>query len=874
MANLFDQKIQLVELTKLLERDTCDTLTFTYPMGHNFTAGAAWLAFVEEHYKITINGDKEILKENAHTLWNDSMANSFYDSPIPKNNKIMIMPIQCYVEDVHIFNQKTTLSVVEPGGNLVELGYVLGNVNTLPQYYQNTLIGDYQFIYEAQTVHAAIQEKTKIIYNFSSVSDIEPKTIPSITDVVERILSVGLVRKENEPQKYRLDPAFAEKYKELQAPEFHITRCTLYEALLQVGGYIHAIPRLDWDEEVDDAVIIAFDELGGSSEYIPPEDLNIIGYQCETNADEYCGTLDSYVDNIVNTVNPHQGSITEPSEDGYKTMRTEEGGIVIEDNSIVFATEFPIYRITSLAIGFLKDGKLIGSMLPYVYEQAEYDALTGYDGAYPYAKKFAVCFKQGDNKITGITLKALAQTALGTSFEDYAIRNIAERITNIVGVAKDTAICDMAFRITYMPIISARVKQRKPYKTHPFDNTLFYQQGANTIESDYYGEHLKGQIAKIGNQVEVFTCRFRLLTDLPKIGQRWNDKYICQIDKEFERHYVKASIYVTPNFNRLSQYIGINSNFRLYDVSEKQSVKRDINYSENIYIGDVEDNNTSLTAEGIKAFVAEFDNSTHSDVGIAVVQGRSKDNSPIQVPTIHSCVSMAMGNALTFVWKFEDNYSAGKQASYLASAKKLQKLVPYGDNFGELYKLGFVLKSKLNKTFTFADQQSSSSSQGFCDRLPVVDSSYLGGSDVLIDFNTVPLIVQKDSREALEVTTQLHMVASRQSIVLGHELTHKNPLVSGTNNSADKRVVFLPYKLNMLQAIVDLNGAYTVIDGADVASIISSSGRKMTIGRVQNSTENTYKSWAIINPQNKKLYIGENMNLTPGTSTEEIVFNF
>ncbi|MEG1609320.1 MAG: hypothetical protein RR348_05575, partial [Clostridia bacterium] len=392
-----------------------------------------------------------------------------------------------------------------------------------------------------------------------------------ITDVINRILSVGLARKENEPQKYTLDPAFAEKYSKVQAPEFHITRSTLYEALLQVGGYIQAIPRLDWNEVTDDADIITFDELGETEEYIPPEGLQLIAYQAETNPDEYCGTIDSYVDNIVSTVTPKQGSITEPSADSYRTTRTENGDIVIEDDSVIITTEFPIYRITSLEMGYLKNGKLVGEILPYVFEQSEYDALTGYKGTYPYAKEFAVCFKQGDNKITGLTLKANAKTSIGISANEYAIRNIVSR-----GIPDEevnsTNICDMAFRITYMPIISARVKQRKAYTSHPFDNTLFYQQSANTVESDYYGENMKGYLARIGNEVEVRTYRFRSPLDLPKVGQMWDDKYVSQVDIEYDRHWVKASIYLTPYFNRLSQYIGINSNYRLYDVSEKQSV--------------------------------------------------------------------------------------------------------------------------------------------------------------------------------------------------------------------------------------------------------------------------------------------------------------
>ncbi|MEG1609362.1 MAG: hypothetical protein RR348_05790, partial [Clostridia bacterium] len=313
---------------------------------------------------------------------------------------------------------------------------------------------------------------------------------------------------------------------------------------------------------------------------------------------------------------------------------------------------------------------------------------------------------------------------------------------------------------------------------------------------------------------------------------------------------------------------------------EKQSVRRDINYSENVYIGNVEEAKTSLTTKGIDTFGNIFKNQERRDVGLAVVQGRTADNTPIATPTVHSCVSFAMGNALTFVWQFEDNYSAGRQAGHLPSkietTKKLQKIVPYGDNFGELYKLGFLLKTNMGKTFSFVDQQSTLNNHGFCDKLPEVDGSVFNYDNTLIDFNSVPLIVEKDSREALAVTTQLHMIANRDSIVLGHELTHKNPLVSGTAFENEKSLVFLPYKINMLLGLLNTTNAYTALDGAGVANIVSinEGARKVIIGSVTNNTQNTYKSWAIINPKNRKLYIGENINLTAGASTKEIIFNF
>lgn len=890
MTQLFRQKINFVELTKLLERDTCDTLTFTYGMGHDYSTNVNVVYPVVKSYWQRLDGSTWTdWKESDEYIKNFAfeMPNGYdYKSPKAYSLPFNIAPIQIFRVAVSRVMLSTNVTI-SSSGQTENLGVVYGNETTLTPTYTPTK-PEYTISYTAQYEDRDIgtlknfRYKLVVSYTLDALQASPKKQIPSITDVVNRILNVGLVRREGELPKYKLDPAFAEKYANVEAPEFFITRCTLREALLQVGGYIHAEPRLLFNDTTQEPDLITFDELGSDEEYTLPVYIKgALTYDSETNPNEYCGQLDSYVDNLVNTTNPQEGTIVEPSPFAYITPRTESVGLAISDNTALIRTELPIYRVTKLEMGYVKksDGTVVevGDITPYLFEKAEYDTLTGYDGQYPYAKKYAFCYAQGDNQITGLGLKAETIKALGFSeaFQDFAAYNVAQSQLGY-NVPKD-GIANMAFRVTYIPLMSARVKQRKAYRDRPLDNTLFFNQGANTVEASYYGESMKGNLMKVGNELEARTYMFRRYDDLPKCGQIFKGKYIVKIDIEFEQNFILATIY-TSTYNKLSQYVGLKSNYRLYDVSERQTVARHINYSENVIIGDNEPQNkqTSITRNGIGAFYYGLVGGAFRPVMNTVAQLRRKDKTAIQYPTLHSALSVAMGNSLLFAWQFEDNFSAGSQATFLSSAKKIQKYAPYGNEYGEGYYLAFGLSNTGAIATSWNDQISTASAQGMCDKLPIIADRYFNeDGGIMFDFRTFPLIVDKDSREALHVATQIHFVANRPEIVFGSLLGHNNPLVSGAQDGATRQLILLPRRINALNDIVNVQGAYTVSTGGLNAYIDNSAASKqIVINAITNPTTETFKSWAIIDSVTKRLYIGENIELPPNGKSEPIYFNF
>lgn len=870
----YRQRINCVELTKLLEREIVDTLCFTYPLGHEYGLGA-YLNNPSVIYRgqvakyVTMDGDnlykdRVFINESLPLISLTMVEKAVVETVFPLVLTVSINGVVKYT--VNCYQNVNGTNVPYPDGTVIF---------TIPV--TELKEGDFIVItYTAKRTVDPIDWFTATYNGIYVIANIPNAPRKTVTEVINRVLDVGLGRKKNEPIKYKLDPVIAEELSKIEAPEYTFTRNTLYEVLLQIGGTkeINAIPKLIWNEEDDEPNIITFTKLGSEDEYILPEGASIIAYQDQTNPDEYCEELDSYVDNLVNSLDVNSGTITEPAPGNSnelftKTLRSESGELAIYDNSVVITTEFPIYRVISLQQGYVNGNTPVGDITPYVFEQAEYDALTSYKGPYPKAKEYAVTYKQGDNKITGLSLKADTVTELGSSFTRFAAYNIAKAQGQDAG---SLGLANYAYQITYIPLMNTRLKQRRPNLNYG-GGSLYYQQGANTVESSYYGDNMKYTLSKIGNRLELYTFRVFSLADLPKVGQVYDGKYICEVDLEENLASYKVTMWCTPDYNRLSEYIGINSSKRFYEVSEKQSVDRIVNCSENIYIGDEQDGETSVTLDGISSVVGTFSNKgTKRKVGCSIAQGRDRSENTIATPTLHGVIASACGNSLAFHWKYADNYSAGNQAVAIegADSKKMLRAVPYGDNYGQFYYLGMSLMERVPYNVKFADQKTTTSSQGFCDKLPEISSNLWNNG--LISFRNNYIVIDKDSREAISVVVQEHFIANRDSIVIGSQLAEACALI--TNKETQWKVIFYPRKLNMLRDT--LNQALTVDAGVSISDLVyfNRNNRKMEINAFTNNTNQTYQAWAVINAVTGALAFGENMVLEPNAQTNQIIFNF
>lgn len=893
---LYDHTLELVELTKLLEREVCDTMTVTNYLGHDFLQGVTEVEPQTED--LGTPGEAGYHKFAAPYV---HMAAPVYKSPVALNSELTVYRYQECVEYTDengvIYTPSTvqaTVSVTAPSGEPVYSGVppVTGAKISLTQQGTYTIKTSAIFNNPDTSGHSASGNLT---WSISVVKTISNGDDWDISEVVRRLLSAGVTRKTSESQKFKFDATQDAKFADMKSPEFFFTRGTLRDALSTVGGYLHGIPRLVDDGE--EQLSVKFDMLSEGGQYagtLPPavyDDKQLIG-------DEYAGTFDSTVQNMLNTTNAETAAVVEPSAGTFRAINAAPGGFRIAANAEpVIPTDKPIYQVKKLEFWYSvgSDERAV-DITPYVYENAEYSTLSSFGGAYPYSKSYALVYTQGQKNISGLTfVKSATSTDTLDSDYEYALVNILKLATGNDSISANN-MSGYQFRITYIPYVTARVKQRKPYLTHPVDNTLIYNQAGNSVESEYYGENIRGAIMRTGNTSQTKTYVFRHYDDIPKIGQRIGRDYVAKVDAEFAQTHIKATVVTVKGFNKLAEYTGINSNYRLYDISEKQSVDRQINYSESVVITKnppdffrIEDTG-SYNAKSIQqmsiAFGGVLDNLTKNTGGGRVTafkmiaktgrEPKTNDNQTIDPIIEMAAGAFACGNSIVLYTQMLDNFGAGYQSIEVSdnAYQRAQKLVPYSDTFGNISTAQIAWEYGIP--------------QFYPNPTPSPEESFAYPESVDPDNKnyhvfTNELVLSKDSREALSFAYQLHLQADNFNIVVGAGFAKYAPIVGGKMSfdeaTTDRGVVyFLSYPLDPSTKIVDIEGQNEPAGRAESEPCKSQEngvqwGWGYTITTPANPLAGGAKSWAIVHPRTHELMLGVNGEFAQGAK-DSVTFIF
>lgn len=877
MKALYDHTIELIELTKLLEREVCDTMTVTNSLYRDYAVGVNPAPVSTTPGGITYKGN--------------------FVTPYLPNAQVSLPPFSQVFNDpsataVNYYqlpdDDDSITTVTAPSGNIIysEKSSSGGTVTL-------TETGTYKIKYAmTYRVESGSPPTSTVLLTYSStisigvIKNAEASEPWTITDVVNRILSAGVTRRVGiDTQKYVFDETQAANYANVRAPEFFFTRGTLWDALSTVGGFIHAIPRLVDQNREDGRLTVRFDELNSDEVYDMSNLPSVRYYDEQISGEEYCEEIDSPAQNLLNTTDKATGAVTEPSGGGWRAVNCPESDVTIDANTMTFLTDQPIYQVTGLEVKWGQDGEVLDAF-PYLYEAAEYRVLSSYSGeVYPYSKGWALCYTQGGREITGLNFTLTQPDGVSTLKNKYAIVNIFEALGVDIGNDSDFA-NNLFYRITYIPQSELRVTQKKPYLTHVGKGTLIYNQGGNTIESEYFGQKMKGAIARIGNVIRRRTFICNKFVKVPKIGQTYSPdgvpEKISNVDCSYEKLYIKVTVTSVPNFNRLAEYTGVNSNYRLYDISEKQSVDRFVHYEESCVLSNSAlDTGTPMITggNGLSAYMSMFTTAAETDNPYKVTAalfnsraGRTEEDAATGVennPITLACASFGFGTSLVFYANTQDNYGAGRQSSddywQSSSKKRTSKQVQYSDGLGNL--------STMDVTFGTAFTASDSLPFDY----PQGNENSLIASQQLLNSASNPFFISKDSREAIHFSYQLHHQADAFDIVIGNGLSKFNPLVSAKRKAL--RFIWLTQRpLDLINP--KISAYYQDPNFPTVTADADSSKRRFSIGAMTNPTGRTVYGWAIVAMGEMggidDIVVGQNYpsGLENGATTKPLYFNF
>lgn len=819
---LYKHEIYLIEETKLLEGLVGDSIVFTNTLGNIYTLNAP--------LSTPISSESRFPEKTPST----------YKAVLEIGTEFTFVPASVIYENQANFDggKLTVLYGGEPIFESISFPYT-----TVLQE------GMYVARYESEFEMPAGGEATKTVeYYFTVIKNRYPLKKWTITDVVQRTLDLIEPHLDGYPNRFTFNEEQAEEYKNVIAPEFAFTKENLRERLQQIGGFIHAEPRLRNG-------VIYFDKYG-MNDYADMYKTPYTGKMVCQDINHYATNLDSSVDNLVSQLSWAKGVIMEPFAGGYRSVRTESMNVRITDENMLIQTIFPVYQVEKLTCAYIKDGKLTTcDITPYVFESVDYNSnLSSYDVTYPTSKAYAIYYTQGERNIRGLNFKV--PDAISSALQKYAIINILEAASGenfdwFYNIDYPT----LMFQITYIPIFSTRVTQTKQYivgMQHPF--ALPYNQGANMIETSYYGENMKGLIARLGNVEKTLTYMVYNLNRIPKAGQLFDDEYyISAVFTEFMPSYIKVQLTLSKDFNRLSQYINVPSYKRFYEVSERQAFRRETLYTDYLVIGnEVEDDGQTLLnpTQFFYYLKAIFTQDVHEDAKITAARVWGKDkgkNNLYENPVIMPVLSTAMGTTMNFSFSAEDNYSAGARSiehNVMSGNNEVtgywQQYLPYGDYYGRMYWLSFQLVTSMTYTTPEAYLQAALDFPKDQREIPTIET-------VISAVNT-PILYRKDSREIMNFTYQASFVTNRKNIVIGSALAAMNPLIKGSDRDNPAGLFISPHRINKFDDFVDVS-EMTQQDWTG-AEDVTVDGTVMRLGQITASVEG--KAWAIVYSPNQE----------------------
>ena len=700
----------------------------------------------------------------------------------------------------------------------------------------------------------------------------------TISDVIDKLLSTNPLRREGvDAKEYEFDGQLREKLNQYPAPEFSFSFSHLLDGLNQVASFIHAETRLIPNEYIETDQnnnivlndwqiwnIISFDFLGSYEVFKQNKPIKEESYW---SIGDYATNFVTNVENALQTNFRSYTSMVEPFIGGFISPRTESADYILTDDNCIIRTTLPIYRILSFKI--LINGSAT-EKVNNIVEKHKYDTLSSYNGRID-SKTQYLFYTKGSNIIDGLNFEADTAIKLEDQLGDK------RTIKNITGY--DGNIKDLAFQVTYIPYRKFKARLYKPLIRDNKDSTLIYNQQANIVDMESYGENIKGTLLRTGNPVNTRTYYYKSFEDIPQLGTVTSDYsyWVYSLSIGIYNSVYKCEINLSKDFNKYNEYLGIKSDYRQWEISESESENRNPDYGEfcvltttpdtkefednpddfkdekvyflsqlntlgftNYAINQMKNKLNFINGEGLQGQQLSFVYIKTSSVEYDS-EGNSKNITHEFLLPIN-CSSF--GNSILINFKTQDNYSASTSLKNLSGAKGLEEYIEYGDSFGHIDSMSVAFGIGLPST-SFSAENSKEYSKKIYDF-----SGYtLDTSKLVVDIRDNNFWFDKDSRECIGLTYQLHFRTRNKNIQIGKAISEIWGFV-GDNSSSLKVVEF--YKMpNKFEAYVEENSFIASLYKKPV--IFNSEYKRIEISPPEQSNQDNI-GWGILTDDNRIVF--------------------
>ena len=294
------------------------------------------------------------------------------------------------------------------------------------------------------------------------------------------------------------------------------------------------------------------------------------------------------------------------------------------------------------------------------------------------------------------------------------------------------------------------------------------------------------------------TCKHFNVSDLIDIGDYTLDNYVCtKAEYIYYNNFIIGKYLFDRNYNRISSYIGVNADIRQYEIPtgrdtyERQceidtyiEISKENNLDENIlqelafelkyplvsslgaFNGKIGNDGTKVDSYNFNSVKQSVISYTNEFTYNSEINDYLKELSGYEYPCLMlECFGKGEKNLLSFDFGFKDNINAGEFVKssvegILEDIKLIKQKVPYcmyyGDKIGFLRNLNFNL---ITNDYNYMNLN---------EKLPIV--SFSGKGLVNID----NLMVLKDPSEILKFTYKMNFISIDEGITLGRWFINHN----------------------------------------------------------------------------------------------------
>jgi hypothetical protein len=642
------------------------------------------------------------------------------------------------------------------------------------------------------------------------------------------------------PTAYYLDDYWVSLLNSTQITEQIYHQKNLCEVLFEIGNYIHAVPYAEFG--ADDRFIVMFRRLGDTDQ---KTELGIrTSIYNSHGIEDYVGSLTSYVSNLVQL----GGEISE-----WVAPKTLSEDYLVYNDEACIEVSSPIMELLSVDAKNIATGETVsltatgnpnGTANGYIFEKVVYDTLgviDGVGGEVP-NKGTTLYYELGTNQIKGLNYRL---PVVNTGESDYAFKAVIGGAFGITETEQSKIkINDYVFRVVYRTKTESKVEQFRPdirkyllaskYDTYP-QYSQFNNQQDILVDSERFGSNIYGRLIRSGNMNYRMTEWSDDIGSIKNAGELYKIDgqltYVAQVRHTFYATHIISEIEFSKDFNRLSQIIGIPSEPRFYEITERSTTRSVQSFNVFLIVGSYQDfvkeppaadtvvntyaewtNITNLLFR-TAAFPKYADVTFYSDIDKAYTEA---GNGEWSVRGLLSLFCTNVNNTLNMYWECKDNFSMGDQTvfgtvdnnpdnkqNYDQNAYNKLQAVRYTDVYGRADLLKFSIVKDI------APVVSADNNQVW--KLPENDGT-IPNTGVFMDGYSDGYVNLKDNGEQTAGSVNISLITASDRFVIGNSVWKQNkttPIWVGLNKEVNK----MDDKISIYDVIYSTTFVYPVYAG-------------------------------------------------------------